>query len=163
MALFGSTRDITTFKYITREVVENIVSQMVGYYKIVLDATNVNTYGEALNKTYIGPVLINCLISRGDFEFTQSDFGPDNTRQVEFRFFKDHLIQANVFPEVGDVILYNELFFQVDNVNENQLILGKDNDYAYQAGLEGFGSSYSIIIKGHYASPDALGIKQQRL
>jgi hypothetical protein len=164
MALFGSTRDITTFKYITREVVENIISQMVGYYKIVLDSTPVNIYGEALNKSYIGPVLINCLISRGDFEFTQSDFGPDNTRQVEFRFFKDHLIGANVFPEVGDIILYNELFFQVDNVNENQLILGKDNDYTYdQAGLDGFGSSYSIILKGHYTSPDALGIKEQRL
>jgi hypothetical protein len=163
MALFGSTRDITTFKYITREVVENIISQMVGYYKVVLDSTKINTYGEALNKTYIGPVLINCLIQRGDFEFTTSELGPDNTRQVEFRFFKDHLIQANVFPEVGDVILYNELFFQVDNVNENQLILGKDNDYAYQAGLEGFGSSYSIILKGHYTSPDALGIKQNRL
>jgi len=163
MALFGSTRDITTFKFITKELVENIVSQMVGYYKVVLDSTRINTYGEALNKTYIGPVLINCLIQRGDFEFTNSELGPDNTRQVEFRFFKDHLKDANVFPEVGDVILYNELFFQIDNVNENQLILGKDNDYAYQAGLDGFGSSYSIILKAHYTSPDALGIKQNRL
>ena len=162
-ALFGSTRDITTFKYITREVVENIVSQAIGYYKIMLADTPVNTYGEALTKTYIGPVLINCLIQRGDFEFNQSEFGPDNTRSVEFRFFKDHLIQANVFPEVGDVIMYNELFFAVDSVNENQLILGKDNQYAYQDGLENFGSSYSIILKTHYASPDSLGIKQERL
>jgi hypothetical protein len=73
------------------------------------------------------------------------------------------LIEANVFPEVGDVILYNELFFQVDSVNENQLILGKDNDYSYQDGLNNFGSSYSIILKAHYTSPDALGIKQNIL
>ena len=103
------------------------------------------------------------MIQRGDFEFTQTDFGPDNTRSVEFRFFKDHLIQANVFPEVGDVIMYNENFFAIDSVNENQLILGKDNQYAYQDGLENFGSSYSIILKTHYASPDSLGIKQERL
>jgi hypothetical protein len=64
---------------------------------------------------------------------------------------------------VGDVVLYNELFFQIDSVNENQLILGKDNDYSYQAGLNNFGSSYSIILKGHYTSPDALGIKQNIL
>jgi hypothetical protein len=163
MALFGSSRDITAFKGVTREVLENIISQMVGYYKVVLSSTPVNTYGEALNKNYIGPVLINCLIQRGDFEFSQSEFGPNNTRQVEFRFFKDHLIEANVFPEVGDVILYNELFFQVDSVNENQLILGKDNDYSYQDGLNNFGSSYSIILKAHYTSPDALGIKQNIL
>jgi hypothetical protein len=163
MALFGSKRDISVFKHITRELLQNIISTSCGYYKIVLDSTSVNTYGEALNKTYIGPVLINCLISRGDFEFTQTDFGPDNTRQVEFRFFKDHLVEANVFPEVGDVIMYNELYFSVDSVNENQLILGKDNDYAYETGLEGFGASYSIILKTHYTSPDSLGIKQIRL
>lgn len=162
-ALFGSQRDIATFKGVTREVVENIISQMVGYYKVVLSDTPVNIYGEALNKNYIGPVLINCLIQRGDFEFSQTEFGPNNSRQVEFRFFKDHLIEVNVFPEVGDVVLYNELFFQIDSVNENQLILGKDNDYAYQAGLNNFGSSYSIILKGHYTSPDALGIKQNIL
>ena len=163
MALFGSQRDIATFKGVTREVVENIISQMVGYYKIVLSETPVNIYGEALNKNYIGPVLINWLIQRGDFEFSQTEFGPDNSRQVEFRFFKDHLVEVNVFPEVGDVVLYNELFFQIDSVNENQLILGKDNDYAYQDGLNNFGSSYSIILKGHYTSPDALGIKQNIL
>jgi hypothetical protein len=163
MALFGSQRDITTFKYITREVVENVISQAIGYYKVVLGDTPVNTYGEALSKTYIGPVLINCLIQRGEFEFKGTDFGPDTTRRVEFRFFKDHLAQANVFPEVGDVVMYNELYYQIDNVNENQLILGKDNDYAYQDGLENFGSSYSVILTAHYASPDALGITQQRL
>jgi hypothetical protein len=163
MALFGSQRDIATFKGVTREVVENIISQMVGYYKVVLSDTPVNIYGEALNKNYIGPVLINCLIERGDFEFSQTEFGPDNTRQVQFRFFKDHLVEVNVFPEVGDVVLYNELFFQVDSVNENQLILGKDNDYSYQDGLNNFGSSYSIILKAHYTSPDALGIKQNIL
>lgn len=163
MAIFGSLRDITTFKYITRELLENIISTNCGYYKVVLNTTAPNVYGESLSKTYIGPVLINCLIQRGDFEFGSSEFGPDNSRPVEFRFFKDHLIQANVFPEVGDVIMYNELYFLVDNVNENQLILGKDNDYAYENGLEGFGSSYSIILKTHYASPDSLGIKQERL
>ena len=163
MALFGSQRDIATFKGVTSEVVENIISQMVGYYKVVLSDTPVNIYGEALSKNYIGPVLINCLIQRGDFEFAQTEFGPDNSRQVEFRFFKDHLVEVNVFPEVGDVVLYNELFFQIDSVNENQLILGKDNDYSYQDGLNNFGSSYSIILKGHYTSPDALGIKQNIL
>ena len=164
MALFGSDRDIITFKYITDEVVVDIVSQYIGYYKIMLETTPSNVYGEALNKSYIGPVRISCLISRGDFDFTQTDLGPDNKRQVEFRFFKPHLVDANIFPEVGDVILYNGLYFQIDNVNENQLILGKDNQYTYSVqGLNGFGSSYSIILKGHYTSPDALGITRNRL
>jgi hypothetical protein len=76
---------------------------------------------------------------------------------------KYHLEQANVVPEVGDAIMYNESFYQVDGVNENQFIVGKNNDYSYENGLENFGDSYSIILTTHLTSPDLLGIKQSRL
>jgi hypothetical protein len=163
MALFGSKRDIGTFKGITRELVENIISQQCGYYKVILPETENNIYGESLQKYYIGPVLINCLIDRSDFSFTQGDFGTDLTRPVTFRFFKDHLVDADVVPEVGDVVMYNEAYYLVDSMNQNQLIIGKDPDYSYSEGLENFGSSYSIILTCHYASPDALGIKENRI
>tara|TARA_R110000868_G_scaffold163126_1_gene395259 strand:+ start:887 stop:1378 length:492 start_codon:yes stop_codon:yes gene_type:complete len=163
MALFGSNRDIKTFKGISRELTKNIISQQCGYYKIVLGDTKKNIYGEALDKYYIGPVLLTCMIERGDFSFDQTEFGPDTKRPVTFRFLKDDMVEANVHPEPGDVIMYNEVYYQADNVNENQLIVGKDPDYSYSAGLENFGSSYSITINCHYASPDALGITQQRL
>jgi hypothetical protein len=48
-------------------------------------------------------------------------------------------------------------------VNENQFIVGKNNDYSYENGLENFGDSYSIILTTHLTSPDLLGIKQSRL
>lgn len=163
MALFGTRRDIGTFKGISRELVENVVSQNCGYYKVSLEDTAINVYGEAQNKYFIGPVLINCLIERGDYEFKKENFGIDVDRSVTFRFLKYHLVQANVVPEVGDAIMYNENFYQVDGINENQLIVGKDNDYAYENGLENFGDSYSIIVFTHLTSPDVLGIKQNRL
>ena len=163
MALFGTLRDIGTFKGISKELLENVVSQQCGYYKIVLQDTVKNVYGESLQKYYIGPVLLNCLIERGDFSFDQGDFGPDTARPVTFRFLKQHMVEADVHPEVGDVVMYNEVYYLVDNVNENQLILGKDPDYSYSDGLENFGSSYSIVLVCHYASPDALGITQQRI
>jgi len=163
MALFGSYNDVNTFTGISRELLENVISQNIGYYKVKLDQTPVNIYGEAPNKYFIGPVLITCLIERGDYQYSRSELGVDRNRDVTFRFLKYHLIQANVVPEAGDVIMYNENFYKVDNVNENQLILGKDPNYTYEAGLEDFGDSYSIILSCHYTSPDALGIKQQRL
>jgi hypothetical protein len=163
MALFGSTRDITFFKGITKEVVEDVVSTSIGYYKIMLSDTPTNVYGEAMNKYYIGPVLINCLIERGDMATTQGDVALDINRSYKFRFFKDHLIDANVVPERGDVIMWNETYFECDNIIENQLIWGKDNQYAYQPGLENFGNSFSIIVEAHYTSPDKLGINKNRL
>ena len=73
MALFGTLRDIGTFKGISKELLENVVSQQCGYYKIILQDTTKNVYGESLQKYYIGPVLLNCLIERGDFSFDQGD------------------------------------------------------------------------------------------
>lgn len=161
-ALFGSLRDINTFKSISRELVNDIISTQVGYYKIVLDDTTANIYGESTAKTFVGPILFNCLIERGDFTAPVDEFGPDTQREVTFRFLRDDMIEANVFPEIGDVVMYNELYYEVDNVNENQLILGKDNAYSYSEGLENFGNDYSVILRTHYTRGDKLGITQQR-
>ena len=163
MALFGSVRDATMQIGVAQEFVGNVVTQQVGYYKVILPATQPNVYGEALVKDYIGPVLINCLIVRGDFSTVIDDFGPDSRRDVDFRFLKVNLEAANVVPETGDVIMYNELYYEVDNVNENQYFLGKDPQYAYSAGLNNFGASISIILNTHFTTPERLGITQQRL
>ena len=88
--MFGSVRDIATFKLFTKELVEEIISQEIGYYKIQLSDTPVNIYGESMKKYFIGPVLIPTLIVRGDFNRESTDYGPDTTRTVDFRFFKDH-------------------------------------------------------------------------
>ena len=56
--------------------------------------------------------------------------------------------------------MYNELYYQVDNVNTNQLIVGKDDNYAYSQGLENFGNSYSYILTTYYTRGDKLGITQ---
>ena len=161
--MFGSTRDVATMKIFTKELVEDIISQEVGYYKVKLNDTKVNVYGEALTKYFIGPVLIPCLIVRGEFTREVTDYGPDTERDVDFRFFKDHLIEANVVPEVGDIVMYNEAYYEINNVNENQYVVGKNPDYTYSQGAADFGQSYSIILTGHYASPDKLGITVERL
>jgi len=161
--MFGSARDVATFKIFSKELVEDIISQEIGYYKIKLGDTKANIYGESLNKYFIGPVLIPCLIVRGDFNVEGTEYGPDSIRTADFRFFKDHLIEANIVPEIGDTIMYNELYYEVDNVNENQFILGKNPDYQYSNGQQNFGQSYSIILTTHLSSPDKLGITKERL
>jgi hypothetical protein len=163
MALFGTVRDAAMQIGVAQEFVGNVVTQQIGYYKVILPATQPNVYGEALVKDYIGPVLINCLIVRGDFTTTTDDFGPDSRREVDFRFLKADLEIANVVPETGDIVMYNEIYYEVDNVNENQLFLGKDPQYAYSDGLGNFGASISIILNTHYTTPERLGITQQRL
>ena len=147
--MFGSIRDVATMKIFTKEIIEDVVSQEIGYYKIKLGDTEPNVYGEAATKYFIGPVLIPCLIVRGEFTRDTDEFGFDTKRDVDFRFFKDHLIEANIVPEVGDYIMYNESYYEVSNVNENQYVLGKDPDYTYSEGAANFSQSHSSIISSH--------------
>ena len=163
MALFGTVRDAMMQIGVAHEFVNNVATQQIGYYKVVLPDTQPNVYGEALVKSYIGPVLLNLLIVRGDFTTTIDSFGPDSRRDVEFRFLKVDLEIANVVPETGDVIMYNELYYEVDNTNENQYFLGKDPNYSYSQGLNEFGQSFSIICFTHLTTPERLGITQERL
>jgi hypothetical protein len=162
MALFGYGSDVSTFKGISRELVQDVISQQIGYYKLNLDDSDVNFYGESLSKNYIGPVLLYCLIERGDFNVAVDDLTVDTTREVIFRVSTDELVDANVLPEIGDVIMYNELYYQVDNVNANQLVMGKDADYSYSSGMQNFGShdSYSYSITTHYTRGEKIGITQ---
>jgi hypothetical protein len=162
MALFGTSRDIDTFKIFSKELVNNIVTQQVGFYKVVLDDTPSNIYGENLSKRYVGPVLFNCLIERGDFTTSMEEYGPDAFRDAVFRFLKDDMVEAGVYPEVGDIVMYYEHYYEVGNVNENQLIVGKDSDYVYSDGLGNYGASFSIVLETHYVREDKLGIEQVR-
>ena len=60
MALFGEARDISLFRHINRELMGNIISQQVVYYKPDLVETVVNMYGEASKeKFWHEPVLLN--------------------------------------------------------------------------------------------------------
>jgi hypothetical protein len=163
MALFGTVRDALMQIGVAHEFVNNVATQQIGYYKVVLPDTQPNVYGEALVKSYIGPVLLNCLIVRGDFSTEIDSFGPDSRREVAFRFLKVDLEGANVVPETGDIVMYNELYYEVDNTNENQYFLGKDPDYSYSQGLNEFGQSFSIICFTHLTTPERLGITQERL
>ncbi|MDB4232116.1 hypothetical protein N9795_00270 [Candidatus Pelagibacter sp.] len=165
MAYFGRSRDISMFSNINNELLGQVIEQKVGYYQVILNETPPNMYGESLTKRYNGPVLITCLLERGDTEPVTDNFGMDFTRKLIVRFFQPHLIAANVEPSVGDIILWNEDYYEVNNVNENQLVVGKDPLYAYTDadGVPDTGTSLSIILECFYTRPEKVGIRENRL
>lgn len=164
-AMFGRSRDIDMFSNINNELLGQVIEQKVGYYQVILDETPSNLYGENENKTFKGPVLLNCLLERGNTESSNDDFGVDTTRTLTVRFFKPHLIKANIVPNIGDIILWNEDYYEIDNVNENQLVVGKDPDYHYseENGVPDSGISLSIILTCHYTRPERIGLREDRL
>tara|TARA_R100000700_G_C3158231_1_gene134907 strand:- start:660 stop:1160 length:501 start_codon:yes stop_codon:yes gene_type:complete len=157
--LFGSNRDFDLLVNINRELLKDIVEQEVIYYKFNLDDTVANLYGEALNKTYFEPAKLNCLITRGDQVIDINDFTlPDLEREVSFAFLREDLKDSSVIPEAGDIINWHEDYYEVDNVTENQLFVGRDKAYNLTNYGEKFGSSLSIICTTHMTRKEATGI-----
>ena len=185
MALYGGARDISMFRHINRELMGNIISQQCIYYKFDLGETKVNIYGEASGgKYYHPPVALNCLVERTDQSYPESDLGINFAWGITFKFLRDDLLDrnqnfnkdwqfastygANLVPEVGDIILYNEGYYEVDSTNANQYFVGKNPDYDYKDStdtnvlnendLANFGSSISIICNTHYVPADKLAL-----
>ena len=158
MALFGGSRDISLFNTVNKELINDIIQTEVGYYKFVLEKTTSNIYGEALGKVFYEPVRIACLINKQDQAWSSDDFGSDVNQSIDFRFLKVSLKDINLVPEVGDILLFKNNFYEIDTKVENQLILGKDPDYAISTGTTDFGSSFSIIINTHLSRVEKLNL-----
>lgn len=164
MALFGRNRDILLINSINRELLPDIITQQVGYYKVQLGESVTNIYGESSNKFVTGPALLNCLITRGDQTWSAADgFGPDLDRTVSFAFFLEDLKDLQILPEVGDVIFWYENYYEVDGVVDNQYFVGKIPEYSYSEGLNNYGSSISVVCLTHLVPADKLGITIERM
>ncbi len=158
MALFGKSRDISLFHTINNELLKDIIQTEVAYYKFALEQTKANVYGEAPGKNYYEPVKIACLIDRQDQTWSSDNFGSDVGQTIDFRFLKEELLTINLIPQVGDILLFRNNFYEVDNRVENQLIMGRDKDYAISSETTNHGESFSVLISAHLSRVEKLNL-----
>lgn len=127
MPRFVSERDFLYFQQINREIVVDVIDVEVILYKIINDVVQVNIYGEATEKTYYKGISLNGLIKYvKKAAETSAGFGYDVTQKdVEFRFVRKVLQDVNVYPDVGDIIKYNENYYTINNINEAQLVASR--------------------------------------
>ena len=158
MALFGGSRDISLFHNLNKELLNDIIQTEVAYYKFALEQTTVNVYGEAPGKNYYEPLKVACLINREDQAWSSDNFGSDVNQTITYSFLKKELRDINLVPEVGDLLLFRNNFYEVDGKTENQLILGRDPDYAISTETTDHGDSFSILVNTHISRVEKLNL-----
>jgi len=158
MALFGGSRDISLFHNLNKELINDIIQTEIAYYKFALEQTKANVYGEAPSKNFYEPLKISCLIDRSDQTWSSNEFGSDINQAIGFQFLKKELKNINLIPEVGDILLFRNNFYEIDSKIENQLILGRDPDYAISTETTDFGDSFSILISAHISRVEKLNL-----
>ena len=167
--MFTRDRDWSLMRHINRELMGNIVTQQCAIYQYQLEQTKVNLYGEAAEEKYFdGPYLFNVFINRANQEFLENLEGIQYNQPIEFYFLRDDLVEKDVVPRVGDVILYEESYFGVQSTIENQYWGGKNPEYPnndsdgepnpLNPGLEKYGNNVSILVSTYYIPADKLSL-----
>jgi hypothetical protein len=153
MPRFVTERDFQFFQHINREIVVDVVDVEVILYKMINDIVSVNIYGESTEKTRYRGISLNALIKYPKrMAETESGFGFDTNQQdVEFRFVRKILQDVNVHPEVGDIIKYNENYYEVDNVNDVQLIASRP-EY-----------NHNIICQAHLTRRSGINLEETHI
>ena len=131
MSKFLQTRDIEFFKSIARELVDDVVQNTIVLFKINMNETKVNIYGESLNKTWYPGVQLYALYSKSPEDVVYEGFGPDMQQNITFKLDRMMCEEKNTYPEVGDIIFFDTSYYEIDNTNEIQFIGGNpDNNFS---------------------------------
>jgi len=169
MAMYTRQRDVSLMRKFNRELMGNIITQQCALYQFKLEETKVNIYGEAAEeKYYNGPFLFNVLIDRGDQQYAESGEGVQFEQGINFNFFRDDLVEKDVVPRVGDIVLYEAKYYGVQSTIANQYWGGKNPDYPnndsdgtanpLNPGLHQFGNNISILVSTYYIPADKAAI-----
>jgi hypothetical protein len=128
MPRFALDRDIRFFEGISKELVDAVIETTVVLFKLAIEDLSTNLYGESLNKTYYQGTECSAVIDRDDSSVSYEGFGSDSGQNVEFRFNRFTLKDKNFYPEIGDIIMHNDAYFEIDNVREDQLVGGQSSE-----------------------------------
>lgn len=147
MALFGGQRDAKFLAAINSELINSIIDTEILFYKLVIDQLESNLYGESEQKIYYDSILIPCVITKETKTPNMDDYGHTYTRTAQFALSRDLLERADIYPEVGDIVFWDNEYYELDNVDANQYFTGKNPD-TWPNG-DNYGYSVSVLCDAH--------------
>ena len=165
MPLFGSVKDARLISSLTRELFHSYISNEVEVFKLALNNTEINLYNESDNKIYFQPIRLFCNINKEDQSMNDNDTGMDITQTVTFSFLRDDLIDANVVLSEGDIIKFDQKYWEIDNSYSNQYFMGRNNDthlITTENRDRGFGKNISVIVSTHLTRVSQLNLVNTR-
>jgi len=153
MPKFMLDRDLQLFRSFARELVDTVIENTCVLFKVNLNETKVNIYGESTNKTWYPGVELFVLIDKEPENVQYEGFGPDNTQNITFKFDRLLCEERNTYPEIGDVIYFDNSYYEIDNTNEIQFV----------GGLPGQNSdrNWSIVCSAFMVSKSNLNIEER--
>ena len=123
---FVPQKEFDLINSMNEELIDEIVGQSVDIYKVSIDKTNENVYGESTTKYYEVGFRVNCLILFNEPVIEQDEFGADTNSSIEMYFQRENLASGslNFYPEMGDIVDWNNHYWEINGTTEPQLFAG---------------------------------------
>ena len=126
---FMPRKEFDLINSMNEELIDEIVGQSVDVYKINVENTEDNLYGESTTKYYDIGFRVNCLILYNEPTIEQDEFGADYRGDIEMYFQRENLSSGslNFYPEIGDIVDWNDYYWEINGTTEPQLFAGHPN------------------------------------
>tara|TARA_R110000824_G_scaffold139980_2_gene305439 strand:+ start:599 stop:1138 length:540 start_codon:yes stop_codon:yes gene_type:complete len=165
MALFGSARDASLIRHVHNELIVKFVDIEVELFKLELEGTRENLYGESNQKKYYNPIKIPCLVQKDEKSVIGDDYGIDSTRTGIFGFSRDYLKDRTIIIEMGDILNYDNEYYEVDVVHSSNYWSGRNpaTDLGFTLGeRDEFGYNVEVRVEAHVTQRNKLNLVEVR-
>ena len=126
---FIPQKEFDLINQMNEELIDEIVGQSVDIYKVNIEKTDSNLYGESTAKYYDIGFRVNCLIEYAEPTIEQDEFGSDLNSNITMFFQRENLSSGslNFYPENGDIVDWNDFYWEINGTTEPQLFAGHPN------------------------------------
>lgn len=135
-----------------------MINTEVDFYKLSISDSPTNIYGESTKKNYLNPIRVHSLIQVDEQSANYDEFGPDVQQTARFAFLRDDLTELNIVVETGDIIHWNNKYWEIDNEIENQYFF-KRNPGTNLNTDDLSGWNLSIIFTSHETRKERIQIE----
>jgi hypothetical protein len=166
MPLFGSYRDSGLVLSVNRELLHGIISNEVAIYKLNLEHTQVNIYEESEQRSYDPPVRAYSLVQLDPPMAETGEAGLSFTRTATFSILKTDLIDSDLVMLEGDIIEYDNTYYEVDQVVDTIYWTGRNPSTVIGMTQDNWpvhGYDVSVTVTCHLTSTNTLHIVDRRM
>jgi len=126
--MFAGKKERDLVKQVNDELIERVIGQTIIYYPIDLETSNFHPlYGEAIEKTYLPPVRVHCLVEKQETDTTYTNYGIDKVSNITVRFHKRRLIEdQDLWVREGDFVQYDGQLYEIADLSQPRYLFGQD-------------------------------------
>jgi hypothetical protein len=125
--LFLNEKERNLQKQINDELIERVIGQEILYYPISREHTNYHPiYGEAIQKNFLSPIRVYCLVEWEGIETKTEQFNIDKMSKIKVHFHKRRLTEdQDLYIREGDFVLYGANAYEILSLNEPKQMFGQ--------------------------------------